>query len=112
MPRLVFRAAALRDLTAIATHIEHASTSRAVADGFVDRLIGYCEHIAGLPALMGRARLELHADYRSVSYRSYVIFLRYADTDGPRSHLIIANIIHGRRDLDAYFGGEGGNEAG
>jgi toxin ParE1/3/4 len=103
VPRLVYRAAALRELARIAAHIERESGSREAAEAFVDKLTAYCEHIASLPAMMGRPRPELRAGYRSVTYGSYVIFLRYADEEGPRSHLYIGNIIHGRRDLDAYF---------
>jgi hypothetical protein len=29
--------------------------------------------------------------------------LRYADETGARSHLYVVNIIHGARDLEAYF---------
>jgi hypothetical protein len=32
-----------------------------------------------------------------------LIFLRYADETGPRSHLYVVNVIHGARDMDAYF---------
>jgi plasmid stabilization system protein ParE len=53
--------------------------------------------------MMGRARPELRADYRSITYGNYVIFLRYSDEEGPRSHLYIGDIIQGNRDLDAYF---------
>ena len=34
-----------------------------------------------------------------------MIFLRYADEEGPRTHLYVGNIVHGSRDLDAYFAG-------
>ena len=53
--------------------------------------------------MMGRGRPELRPGYRSITYGNYVIFLRYADEDGPRSHLYVGNIIQGNRDLDAYF---------
>ena len=103
MPRLVYRTAALRDLAEIGAYIESETGSRETAEAFIDELTDYCEHIASLPAMMGRARPELRPGYRSVTYGSYVIFLRYADEEGPRSHLYVGNIIHGRRDLDAYF---------
>ena len=105
MPRLVYRTAALRDLAAIAAYIERESKSRATADAFIDKLTNYCEHLASLPGLMGRPRPELRPQYRSVTFGSYVIFLRYADQDGARSHLYIVNVIHGARDIDAYFAG-------
>lgn len=52
---------------------------------------------------MGRDRSELRPGYRSTVYGNYVIFLRYADEDGPRSHLYVVNVIHGARDMDAFF---------
>ena len=103
MPRLVFLAAARREIAEIAAFIERESNSRAVAESFVERLTGYCEHLADLPGLMGRPRPELGRDYRSVVFGNYVAFVRYADEEGPRSHLYI---VHGARDIDAYFAGE------
>ena len=103
MPQLVYRDAALRDLANIAAYIERESGSRAVAEAFIDKLTEYCERLAGLPGLMGWDRSELRPGYRSVTYGRYVIFLRYLDDAGPRSHLYMANVIHGARDMDAYF---------
>lgn len=103
MPRLVYRTNALRDLADIAAYIERESASRAAADSFIEKITGYCEHIATLPGMMGRPRPELRPDYRSITFGSYVIFLRYADEDTPRSHLYVVNVIHGRRDIDAFF---------
>jgi toxin ParE1/3/4 len=45
----------------------------------------------------------LGRDYRSIIFGSYVIFLRYAAEDGPRSHLYVTHIVHGARDIDVYF---------
>lgn len=92
-------------LAEIATYIERESGSRATADAFIEKITDYCEHIASLPGLMGRPRPELRPDYRSITLGSYVIFLRYADEEGPLSHLYVGNVVHGSRDLDAYFGG-------
>ena len=103
MARLVFRAAALRDLADIASYIERESGSEATAVAFVDKIIAQCERSAALPVLIGRPRPELRPDYRSLTFGNYVIFLRYSDEDGLRSHLYVVNVIHGRRDLDAYF---------
>ena len=105
MARLVYQAAALRDLAEIAAYIERESGSRATANAFIEKITDYCEHIASLPGLMGRPRPELRPDYRSITLGSYVIFLRYADEEGPLSHLYVGNVVHGSRDLDAYFGG-------
>jgi toxin ParE1/3/4 len=103
VPRLVYLAAARDDIAAIAGHIEWESKDRAIAESFVDKLTDYCEQIARLPGLLGRARPEFGRDYRSVTFGSYVIFMRYADEKGPRSHLYIVHVVHGARDLDAYF---------
>jgi toxin ParE1/3/4 len=77
--------------------------SRAVAENFIDRLTDYCDNLATLPGLMGRERSELRPAIRSTTFGNYVIFMRYLDWDGPRSHLAIVNVIHGARDMDAYF---------
>jgi toxin ParE1/3/4 len=103
VPRLVYRAAARRAIAEIASFIERESKSRAVADAFIDKLTEYCEHIATLPGLMGYPRPELGRDYRSTTFGSYVIFLRYADESELRSHLYVTHIVHGSRDMDAYF---------
>src|SRR5437868_1226186 len=46
---------------------------------------------------------EIRPHFRSVTFGNYVIFLRYSDEDGPRSHLYVTRILWGSRDLDAYF---------
>jgi toxin ParE1/3/4 len=64
---------------------------------FIDKLTDYRESIARLPGQMGRPRPELGRDVRSTTYGNYVIFLRYADEDAPRSHLYVTRIVHGAR---------------
>jgi toxin ParE1/3/4 len=103
VPRLVYRAAARRAIAEIAAYIQRESKSRAIADDFIDKFADHCEHIARLPSQMGRPRPELGRDVRSTTYGNYVIFLRYADEDAPRSHLYITHVVHGARDMDAYF---------
>lgn len=103
VPRLVYRTAARRDIAEIAAHIERESASRVVAENFIDRLTAYCERLATLPGLLGRARPEFGGDWRSIAFGNYVIFLRYADEDGPRSHLYVVHVVHGARDTDAFF---------
>ncbi len=107
MPRLIFRAAARRELAGIAASILRESGDRIAAENVVDQLIKHCEHIAALPGLLGRARPELGRDYRSVSFGNHVILMRYADQDGPRSHLYVVHIVDGRRDLGAYLSRQG-----
>ena len=103
MPLLVFRAAARRDLAAIAAYIEDESQNRATADAFIARLLDYCAHLANLPVAMGRIRVDLGRGFRSVTYGRYVIFFEY-DNDVTRERLYITNVVHGSRDMDAYFG--------
>jgi plasmid stabilization system protein ParE len=105
--RLIY-GAARRAIAEIAAYIERERQSRAVADDFIDKLTDYCERIANLPGLMGRARPELGRDIRSTTFGN-VIFLRYSDEDGPRSHLYITHVVHGARDMDAYFQQRGGD---
>jgi plasmid stabilization system protein ParE len=61
------------------------------------------EHLAQLPGLLGRPRPELGLGYRSMTFGSHIIFLRYADKESPRSHLYIVHVLHGSCDIDAYF---------
>jgi toxin ParE1/3/4 len=114
VPRLIYRAAPRRAIAEIAAHIERESKSRAIADDFHRQADGnyviflryatdYRESMARLPGQMGRPRPELGRDVRSTTYGNYVIFLRYADEDAPRSHLYVTRIVHGARDMDAYF---------
>jgi len=103
--RLVYRAAARRAIAEIAAYI--VRESRTVADECIDKLTDYCERLARLPGMMGRPRPELGHDVRSATFGNYVIFLRYADEDGPRSHLYVTHVVHGARDIDAYFQQQG-----
>jgi plasmid stabilization system protein ParE len=103
--------AARRDIAAIAAYIAQESANRAVAEDFIEKLTAYCERVAAMPGLMGRARPEFGRDYRSLTFGNYVTFLRYADEDGPRSHLYVIHVVHGARDLDAYFSGDADTES-
>jgi toxin ParE1/3/4 len=103
VPRLVYRAAAQRDIAEIAAYIERESQDRGVAEAFIEKLTAYCERLARLPGLLGRPRPELGRDYRSTTFGNYVIFFRYADEGSPRSHLYVVHVVHGARDIDAYF---------
>jgi toxin ParE1/3/4 len=101
---LVYRAAARRDLADIAAYIEDESQSRDVADSFIGELMDYCEHIAKLPFAMGRARSDLGRGFRSVTFGRYVIFFEYGESDVSREYMFVTNVVHGSRDMDAYFG--------
>jgi toxin ParE1/3/4 len=110
--RLVYRKRARRDLADIAAFIERESRDRAVANAFVNKLFRFCEHLAKLPGLLGRPRPEYGRDYRSVTFGSYVIFLRYAGKGPEGSHLYIMHVLHGSRDMDAYFSEQPDDEGG
>jgi plasmid stabilization system protein ParE len=102
VPKLVFRSAALRDLAEIASYVERES-GRETAISFTDKIVSHCERIAGLPGRIGRPRPEFGKDYRGKPFGNYVIFFRYANEDGPRSHLYVVAIVHAARDIEANF---------
>lgn len=103
MRRLVYLAAAQRDLVAILDYVTRESGSAAVGLGFAERLQARCAKLASLSGALGRARPELRPDLRSSAFGSYVIF-RYRD-----DMLEVVNILEGHRDIDAFFG-EGPSE--
>lgn len=111
MPRLVYLTGALRDLDKIASDIEGVSKSAEVALTFIEKLTDYCEHLAQLPGLLGRARHELRSEYRSVTFGSYVIFFRYVDMETPRETLEIIHVVYGARDMEAFFRSTYGDES-
>jgi hypothetical protein len=49
------------------------------------------------------ASWEYGRDYRSVTFGHYIIFLRYVDKGSERSQMHILHVLHGSRDMDAYF---------
>ncbi|MBX9635632.1 MAG: type II toxin-antitoxin system RelE/ParE family toxin [Magnetospirillum sp.] len=98
MRRLVYLASVRADLLDILTYIAGESGSIAVAQGFVAQLRTRCRELASKPGTLGRARPELHADLRSVTHKSYVIFFRYAE-----DRLEVVNILEGHRDVDSLF---------
>jgi len=96
--RLVFLAAAQRDLVSILDHITRESGSLAVGRGFVGRLRQHCARLASLPGSIGRARPELRPDIRSSAFKGYVVFFRYRD-----DLLEVVNVLEGHRDIDGHF---------
>ncbi len=98
MRTLSFTSAADNDLGDIAFFIADASGSREAGTDFTRQLTDKCEHIARLGGILGSARPELRADIRSVPCKGYVIFFRYLG-----QHMEIVNVLHGSRDLTAYF---------
>ncbi len=104
MPTLVLSTPALRDLAGIEERIAEASGSSEAARSFVELIVNKCNRLASFETRIGRPRPELLPDLRSFPFRSYVIFFRYA-ADG----FYVVNILHGARDIDAYFAGEEGD---
>jgi len=99
--RLVYLAAARRDLASILDYITRQSGSLAVGRGFTAQLRDQCTQLARLPGTLGRARPELRPDIRSLAFRGYVIFFRYRD-----DVLEVVNILEGHRDIEGHFGAE------
>ena len=105
MPKLVFRSAARKHLAGIARYIAREDGQEA-ADAFMDKIGSHCARLASLPGRLGRPRPELSGlgkDYRSTPFGNYTIFFRYADVEGPRSHLHIVGIVSASRDIEAYL---------
>ena len=98
MRRLVYLSSARQDLRDILRYLTQESGDRALARAFVDRLRGQCAKLAALPGTLGRARPELRPDIRSLPYRGYVIFLRYA-----AETFEVVNVLEGHRDFPGLF---------
>ncbi len=98
MRRLVYLAAAQRDLLSILDYITRESGSVAIGSAFTDRLQARCAKLASLPGMLGRARPELRPDIRSAACGNYVIFFRYRD-----DMLEVVNVLEGHRDIAAFF---------
>jgi toxin ParE1/3/4 len=103
VPRLVYRKTAQRDIAKIGAFIGRENRNRAVGKAFIDKITRFCDHLAQLPGLLGRPRRDLGRDYRSVTFGNYIIFLGYVDKGSERSHMYIMHVLHGSRDMDAYF---------
>jgi len=103
VPRLVYRRKARRDIAEIADFIDRESRVRAAGKLLITKITHFCEHLSQLPGLLGHPRPEHGRDCRSVTFGSYIIFMRYVDKGSERSHLYIMHVLHGSRDMDAYF---------
>ncbi len=101
MRPLVYLTSARNDLADILRHIARESGDITVGQGFVEKLMARCDHLAGLPGILGTHRPELRPDIRSLPHQSYVIFFRYED-----ERVEIVNILNGRRDVDHHFTGQ------
>lgn len=99
MPRLRILPSARGDIVDILDFVTRESGSLAVGERFVADLRRRLRKLANLPGTMGRARPELLPQIRSSVFKDYVIFFRYRD-----DAMEIVNILHGHRDIDAFFG--------
>ena len=99
MRRLVYRAAAQRNLENILTYITREARDRKVGAAFAAKLRLQSKKLSRLEATLGTARPELRADIRSTPCQGYVIFFRYHD-----DALEIVDIPHGSRDSARHVG--------
>jgi toxin ParE1/3/4 len=99
--RLVYRAAARRDMASIFEYITRESGSIVTGRRFIGVLRQQCAKLAALPGTLGRPRPELRPDIQSFAFRGYVIFSRY---EGDAFEIV--NVLEGHRDTDLYFGEE------
>lgn len=95
MARVTRRPLAATDILDIWNYIADDSVEQ--ADRWVDRLDEMLALIATQP-LMGRARVELDAEVRSLSFGRYVIFY-VPINDG----IDVLRVLHSARDIDAMF---------
>lgn len=97
MPELIYLDAALDDLDGIFRHaVLHGGPE--LGASLTDGVRQQCRRLARLPGLLGCARLELLVDMRSFPVSPCILFFRYE----PES-LVIVNILHASRDIDAFF---------
>jgi len=98
MARLRWLSSAQADLIDILEFISLQAGDVEPGLRFVTDLRTRCAELSTLPAQIGRRRPELRPDIRSAVFKGYVIFFRYRD-----DVFEVVNIIHGHRDIDAFF---------
>ena len=99
MRRVVYLAAAKRDLVSILEYITRESGSLATGRWFVGQLRQQCAKWASLPGTLGRARPELRPDIRSTHFKGYMIFFHYKG-----EVFEVVNVLEGHRDIEGHFG--------
>lgn len=99
MARLLISPRAKADLVDIWDYI--AEDDEGSADAFIARIDEKMRVLAGHPD-MGRLREDVAAGLRSFPVGRYVVFYR-AGPDGAE----VIRVLHGARDLDAFFGEDG-----
>jgi toxin ParE1/3/4 len=98
VPHPIYLTTALDDLAEILGYITRESGSLRAGQTFIAKLRNRCTYIASLPGTLGSDRSELGSGFRSVAANGYVIFFRYQD-----KRVEIVNVLHGSRDVKAYF---------
>ena len=93
--QVVFTVQAERDLEEIGDHIASDSPPRAVA--FVRDIREHCAKIAASP-LAYVVRPELGENIRCCAHGRYLILFQPSDQE-----VLIVRVLHGARDLSAFF---------
>lgn len=100
MRRLVYLAAARRDLIDCLGHVSRCSGRVATGRRLVAALCARCAELARLPESHARARCEVLPDLRSLAWNGYVIFVRY------RGEILdVVTILQAHHDIDTPFTG-------
>lgn len=96
MRKIVFSPETIEDLEEIWLYIAQDSPAR--ADGFLDKLYSLCmEKLAAFPEI-GTGREYLDKEVFTFPYKRYMIYYRF-----NASRIEIIRILHGSRDLPAFF---------
>jgi len=95
--RVLFTPEAEDHLDQLYRYIAEAADS-AVADRYVDAVIGYCEGLAEFP-VRGRARDDIRPGLRTTSYRKRTVIAFVVGDD----KVVVLGIFHGGRDYEALL---------
>jgi plasmid stabilization system protein ParE len=89
------------ELDQIWLYLADASGSAEIAGRVIDRITGQFWYLAHHPHLGRRRDADLRPGLRSLAADEYVILYRI-DADGS---ILVLHILHGRRDIAAFFAG-------
>jgi toxin ParE1/3/4 len=96
---LRFSVEAENDLGQIWSYVSEKSASISIADHLIDSITEHCYLLASRPYLGRDRNPEFGFQSRSFAVGEYVIVYSVMNTD-----VLIARVVHGRRDLEALFG--------
>lgn len=92
------------DLNEIFDYIHERGGSVDAALAFVEAVDRHIADIAAQPFELGRERLDLGADLRSLPHGRYLFILRYV------GHVLeVIRILEGHQDIEAQFSDESGD---